>query len=80
MAEVGDAEEEADGVEDVGLAGAVEAGDGVKLGVEAGDLGALAVRLEAVDHHALDEHLDLTAVDAVVGGRTIYQIQNYKIL
>lgn len=35
MGEVGDAEDEADGVEDVGFAGAVEAGDGVEVGIEA---------------------------------------------
>jgi hypothetical protein len=35
LGEVGDAEDEADGVEDVGFAGAVEAGDGVEVGIEA---------------------------------------------
>ena len=35
LGEVLDAEDEADGVEDVGFAGAVEAGDGVEVRVEA---------------------------------------------
>ena len=53
LAEVGDAEDEADGVEDVALAAAVEAGDGIEEGVKARHHRALLVRLEAVDNHLL---------------------------
>ena len=56
--EVADAEHEADGVEDVGLARAVEARDGVEEAVEAVDVDAGGVRLEAVDVDGLDVHLD----------------------
>lgn len=56
VGQVGDAQKEADGVQDVGLAGAVKAGDGIEGRVEAVDFRALAVRLEAVNDHALDEH------------------------
>ena len=69
MGEVGDAHEEADGVQDVALAGAVEAGDSVEGRVEAIDLDPLAVRLEAVDHDRLDEHsglLDPTPPSGVI--------------
>lgn len=46
--EVGDAEDEADGVEDVGFSGAVEAGDGVEGFVPARDYGADGIGLEAL--------------------------------
>lgn len=58
LLQVGDAEDEADGVEDVGLAGAVEAGDGVEVGVEAGHHRPRRVRLESLQTHLLHEHLD----------------------
>ena len=56
LREVGDAEHEADGVQDVGLAGAVQARDGVEEGVERGDNGPLRVGLEPLDAHLLDVH------------------------
>lgn len=56
MGQVCDSEQEADCVQDVGLAGAVEPSDGVERRIEAVDLRPLAVRLEAVDDHALDIH------------------------
>ena len=56
LRKVGDAQHEADGVENVGLAAAVEASDGVELGVEARDLRARSVRLEAVQHNPFDVH------------------------
>lgn len=55
--EIGDTHEEADGVENVTLAGSVEAGDGVEGRVEAVDLGSVTVRLEAVDDHRFDIHV-----------------------
>eukprot|EP00850_Spirogloea_muscicola_P009445 SM000053S17402 [mRNA] locus=s53:151404:158697:- [translate_table: standard] len=55
-----DAEVEADGVEDVGFARAIEACDGIKVGVEARDRRAARVRLEAVDADVLEVH-DATA-------------------
>lgn len=45
---VGDAQHEADGVQDVGLATAVEASDGVEAFVPSRDHGAHRVRLEAL--------------------------------
>lgn len=56
-AEVGDAEHEADGVEDVGLAGAVEPGDGVEQRVESRHHRPPRVRLEALQADLLDVHL-----------------------
>lgn len=56
LLQVGDAQHEADGVEDVGLAGAVEAGDGVEEGVEARDDGPGGVGLEALQADLLDVH------------------------
>ena len=56
LGKVGDAEDEADGVEDVGLAAAVQARDGIKAGVKARDHRAGGVGLEAVDDHLLDVH------------------------
>lgn len=57
LAEVGDAEHEADGVEDVGFAGAVEAGDGVEQRVEPRHHRPPRVRLEPLQAHLLDVHL-----------------------
>jgi len=57
LAEVGDAEHEADGVEDVGLAGAVEPGDGVEQRVEPRHHRPPRVRLEPLECYLLDVHL-----------------------
>lgn len=57
LAEVGDAEHEADGVEDVGLAGAVEPGDGVEQRVEPRHHRPPRVRLEPLEGYLLDMHL-----------------------
>lgn len=57
LAEVGDAEHEADGVEDVGLAGAVEPGDGVEQRVEPRHHRPPRVRLEPLQAYLLDVHL-----------------------
>ena len=62
-AHVCDTENEADGVEDVGLATAVEARDGVEGLIEARDVGADRVRLEAIDDELFDAH------DGRVGAR-----------
>ena len=56
LRQVGDAQHEADGVQDVGLAGAVEPGDGIEKGVEARHHRALGVALEAVHHNLLNVH------------------------
>jgi len=56
LREVGDPQHEADGVQDVTLAGAVQTGDGVEQGVERGHDRALRVRLEPIDAHLLDVH------------------------
>uniref|UniRef100_A0A0A9F103 Uncharacterized protein n=1 Tax=Arundo donax TaxID=35708 RepID=A0A0A9F103_ARUDO len=57
LAEVGDAEHEADGVEDVGLAGAVEPGNGVEQRVEPRHHRTPRVRLEPLQGYLLDVHL-----------------------
>ena len=54
--QVGDAEHEADGVEDVGFATAVESRDGVELRVKTGNHCPLGVRLEPVDDDLFDIH------------------------
>ena len=49
MGQVGDAEDEADGVEDVGFTRPIEAGDGIEVRIEAGCLhrGRMSTVLEA---------------------------------
>ena len=66
LREVGDPQHEADGVQDVTLAGAVQTGDGVEQGVERGHDRALRVRLEAIDAHFLDVHNYFVVVVVVV--------------
>ena len=56
LRQVRDAEHKANRVQNVALARAVEARDGVELLVEARDDGSRRIRLEAVDHDLLDEH------------------------
>lgn len=57
LGEVGYAQEEADAVQNVGLAAAVEPGNGVEKRVEAAYLGPPCVRLEAIQHNLLYVHL-----------------------
>jgi hypothetical protein len=61
LSEIRNAEHEADGVENVALARAVEARDGVELLVEARHDSARAVALEAVQNNFFDEHLTRTS-------------------
>ena len=56
LLEVGDAEDEADRVEDVGFSRPVEARDGVEEGVEAGDDGSGRVGLESFESDLFDVH------------------------
>jgi len=56
LLELGDAEHETDGVEDVGLATAVQARNRIELLVKALHDSALGVRLEAIDDDLLDVH------------------------
>lgn len=58
LLQVGDAEDEADGIEDVGLAGTVQAGDGVEERVEARNHGAGRVGFEPFQTNLLDVHRD----------------------
>lgn len=67
LAQIGDAEHEADGVEDVGLAGAVETGNGVEQRVEPRHHRPSRVRLKALQAYLLDVHL--AAAGGVVGRR-----------
>lgn len=57
LGQVGDAQQEADGVQDVGLAAAIQAGDGVEQRVEPVDLRPLRVGLEPIEYDRLDVHL-----------------------
>jgi hypothetical protein len=57
LTEICDAEHEADGVEDVGLAGTVEPGDGVEQRVEPRHHSPSRVRLEPLESYLLDVHL-----------------------
>lgn len=54
-----DPHHEADRVQDVGLAAAIETGDGIEARVEIGQRHALRVGLEALDGHLLDVHRGL---------------------
>ena len=56
LVQVGDSQQEADGVQDVGLATAVQSSDGIELGVKPTDDCALCIGLEPVQNQLLDEH------------------------
>jgi hypothetical protein len=56
LREICDAQDEADGVQDVGLAAPVEAGDGVESCVEVRHHGTRGVRLKAVNDYLLNVH------------------------
>lgn len=56
MNQIGNAQHEADRVQDVALPGPIQPGDGVKLRIEAMDLGTLAVRFETIDDDGFDVH------------------------
>jgi len=58
LLQVGDSEDEADGVQDVRLAGTVQAGDGVEERVEARNHGAGRVGFEPFQTNLLDVHRD----------------------
>jgi len=57
MAEVGNAQKETYGVQDVGLAAAIQSRDGVEQRVEAVDLRPLGVGFESLKDNRLDVHL-----------------------
>ncbi|PON56293.1 hypothetical protein PanWU01x14_183050, partial [Parasponia andersonii] len=59
LLQIGDAQHEADGVEDVGLSGAVEARDSVEEWVETRDDGPRRVRLETLQANLLYVHFFL---------------------
>ncbi len=56
LGQVGDAQHEADGVQDVGFATAVEAGDGIEVSVKAWHRDALSIGLETINADLLNEH------------------------
>lgn len=58
LLQVGDSEDEADGVQDVRLPGTVQAGDGVEERVEARNHGAGRVGFEPFQTNLLDVHRD----------------------
>ena len=43
LGEIGNSEDEADGVENVGFAGTIETGDGIEVGIESGERGCVCV-------------------------------------
>lgn len=57
MAEIRNAQKEANRVQNIGLAAAVESRDGVEQRVEAVDLRPLRVGLESFKNNRLDVHL-----------------------
>lgn len=57
LLQVGDAEHEANRIENVRFAGTVQAGDGVEEGVEARNDGSCGVRFETFQANLLDVHL-----------------------
>jgi len=57
LAQVGDSQDEANGVKDVGFATAVETSNGVEFRVPQIDAGAGGVGLEALHDDLLDVHL-----------------------
>ena len=57
LREISDAEDEANGIQNVRFSTAVQSGDGVEILVELRDDGALRVRLEAIDADFLDVHI-----------------------
>lgn len=57
LLQIGDAQDEANGVEYVGLAGAVEASDGVEVRVKSRNHGPRRVRLETFQAYLLYVHL-----------------------
>ena len=57
LREIRDAEDEANGIQNVRFSTAVQSGDGVEILVELRDDGALRVRLEAIDADFLDVHI-----------------------
>jgi hypothetical protein len=59
LAQTGNAKHKADGVENVGLATSIQTRDGVEIGIEARDDGAIGVRLEAVEDDFFDVHVVL---------------------
>ena len=56
MRQIGNPEEEANGVQDVGFPGAIQSRDGVESGIESLDHRSLSIRLEAVNDDGFDIH------------------------
>ena len=57
LREVGDTEEKADSIQNIGLSTAIESCNGIELGVKAIYLGTLSIGFEAVQHNLLYVHL-----------------------
>lgn len=58
MGQICDAEEEANGVENVRFSRSIESRDGVEFMVESVDFCSLSVGFKSVDHHGFDEHFE----------------------
>jgi hypothetical protein len=56
LAEIGDSKDEANGIQDIALAGTIEARDGIELRIEARHHSTLRIALKALDHNLLDIH------------------------
>ena len=56
VSEIRYSQNEANRVEDIRLATAIESGDGVELRVEAGNDSPLSIGLETIDDDLFDEH------------------------
>lgn len=73
LAEIGDAEHEADGVQDIGLAATIQTGDGVEVRVEVGHDHSVGVRFEALDCYLLDIHRGALPLTPALAGSAMPQ-------
>lgn len=81
LAQIGDAQHEADGVQYVRLARSIESCDGVELRIESLDIRSLSVRLKSVQSDLFDMHSDDSSTIhlSYEGWCTIWQGNNGRL-
>jgi len=67
LTQVCNAQHKTDGVQDVGLSTAIQARDGVEVGIKIGHHDPLGVRLEALDGDFLDVHAWVLSQEPLAG-------------